>query len=432
MKTKLTSVATKITRALVAPVALAAVLTAAAYAATYKVINTFTATNVGPLISDAAGNLYGVDDGGHISRTCGCGTVFELSPNSSGGWTKTILYSFLGGSDGSYPAAPLVFDAAGNLYGTTAQGGLYNNGTIYKLTPTSSAPWTEQILYSFTGGSDGTDPGYGLTLDASGNFYGTTFAGGIGSGVVFELSPVSGGTWSLNVLHTFTYGTDGGYPEGTLIFDSAGSLYGSTSSGGDKSCPVGVDGCGVIFRFTPTSSGWSYNVIHTFTGPDGDIPLGQMTFDASGNLYGLTAVGGDVHGCDGSGCGVVYEMSPGGGGWTYSILHVFRASDYGYDGNNGLVPYGVARDAAGNLYGATNNGGLRSDGVVFKLSPNSTGGWQETLLHTFIGGSAGSSPLSGVTLNAAGDIFGTTRFGGNLKDCPQLGNGCGVVYEITP
>jgi uncharacterized repeat protein (TIGR03803 family) len=431
MKSKWASVVAKLSCGSVVTAVLVVVLTVAAHGSTYAVINLYTAANVGPLISDSQGNLYGVDNGGHPSKTCGCGTVFELSPNASGGWTKTILYIFLGGTDGSYPSAPLVFDAAGNLYGTTANGGLYNNGTVFKLTRTSSAPWMEQILYSFSGGSDGADPGNGLTFDASGNIYGTTFQGGIESGVVFELSPASSG-WSFSVLHTFTYGTDGGYPEGTMIFDSEGNLYGTASSGGDASCPVGVDGCGVVFRFTPTASGWSYDVIHTFTGPDGDIPTGQMAFDASGNLYGLTGVGGDLHGCDGSGCGAVYEMSPrAGGGWTFSVLHAFLASDSGYEGMGGLVPYGLVRDASGNLYGATYYGGKDSNGVVFRLSP-SAGRYQETVLHFFVGGTAGTNPEAGLTLDGAGNLFGTTRFGGNPNGCKQYGNGCGVVYKITP
>lgn len=412
--------------------ALTVVLVATAHATSYKVINNFTALHAGPLITDAAGNLYGTDHGGHPSKTCGCGTVFKLSTNSSGGYSKTILYTFLGGSDGQDPTGPLVFDASGNLYGTTFDGGTFGAGTVFKLSSSSGGSWTKQILYDFTGTSDGASPNGGLVFDTVGNIYGTTDQGGIESGVVFELSTASGGTWTETILHTFTYGTDGGYPEGNLIFDAAGNLYGTTTRGGSSSCESD-DGCGVVFEFSPSGAGgYSYNVIHTFVGTDGFLPNGQMVFDSAGNLYGATAVGGNLHGCDGSGCGTVFELSPqSGGGWNESVLYRFKSSDGAYAGPGGTLVYGIVRDVSGNLYGTAYSGGADSDGVVFKLS-QTAGTWKETVLHSFTGGAAGASPETNVIIGPSGTLIGTTTYGGNLSACTQYGTGCGGVFELTP
>ncbi len=295
------------------------------------------------------------------------------------------------------------------------------------------------MLYAFTGGADGSTPFNGVTLDATGNVYGTTSQGGIQSGVVFELTPQTGGGWNETVLYTFHFGTDGGYPQGTLIFDTAGDIYGTTTTGGNRSCGS-VDGCGVVFELKPNGSGgWLYNVIFTFNGFNGDGHSGQLVFDGSGNLYGAASTGGELSACDGSGCGVVFELSPkAGGGWSESVLHVFRVTGgSGYDGARGSVVYGIARDSAGNLYGTTYYGGIGGsdgNGMVFKLSPGSGGVWEETVLHFFQGGIAGGSPLTDVTLDGLGNVFGVTRFGGNLDKCSvvNFGLGCGVAFEITP
>lgn len=412
---------------------------ASAQASSYKMIHKYRGASAGGLILDSAGNLYGVDDGGKTtSGVCGfgCGTVFELSPQA-GRWKKTTLYEFTGGDDGEDPGGPLVFDNAGNLYGTTASGGASGNGVVFELSPVAGGGWTESVLYAFPGGANGTEPLNGVTLDAAGNIYGTTFEGGIETGVVFELTPQTGGGWNETVLYTFTYGTDGGLPLGSLIFDTAGNLYGTTTSGGDASCGDGVGGCGVVFELTPNASGWVYNVIFTFNGLDGDLPEGQMAFDAAGNLYGATAVGGQLTACDGSGCGVVFKLSPGAGeGWTESVLYVFRvAGGSGYDGSGGTLINGIARDSAGNLYGTAQSGGTGGgggNGLVFKLSPAPGGSWRETVLHDFAGGSGGAEPLTGVTLDTAGNLFGATHFGGDLDKCTivNFGLGCGVAFEI--
>ncbi len=404
----------------------------------YKSIYTYGGASGGALILDAAGNLYGVDEGGKTTNgVCGfgCGTVFELSPQA-GAWKRTTLYQFSGGSDLKNPGGPLAFDAAGNLYGTAGGGGAHGTGGVFKLSPAAGGGWTESVLYAFTGGADGGAAFNGVTLDASGNVFGTTFNGGTESGVVFELSPQSGGTYRESVLYTFNYGTDGGYPNGSLIFDTVGNLYGTASGGGNRSCGE-VDGCGVVFELTPGTTGWSYNVLFTFNGANGGNPSGQLVFDPSGNLYGTTGNGGQLSSCDGSGCGVVYQLSPRAGGWRESVLYAFKVSGGGYDGAVGAVPYGIARDGAGNLYGAAyygGTGGSDGNGVVFKLSPTVSGLWRETVLHDFGGGTAGGSPEAGVTLDAAGDIFGVTRFGGDLSKCVtnNFGLGCGLAFEIKP
>src|SRR5664279_5403051 len=186
------------------------------------------------LIVDGAGNLYGTtsEGGTYISCSGGCGTVFELTPNGSGGWTETVLHNFnSNGTDGANPYAGLIFDAAGNLYGTTTTGGTYYVGTVFELSPSQGGGWTEKVLYSFNyNGTDGNYPQASLTIDAAGNLYGTTWAGGpygYGYGTVFELTPAAGGGWTETVLHNFV-GTDGAAPLAGLIFDAAGNLYGTT------------------------------------------------------------------------------------------------------------------------------------------------------------------------------------------------------------
>jgi uncharacterized repeat protein (TIGR03803 family) len=208
------------------------------------------AAPVAGLIRDASGNLYGTTSwgGGISAQSCnasddGCGTVFELTPEANGTWTETVLYSFTGQADGSQPVSNLTFDDNGNLYGTTVAGGsstypcnLGGCGVVFRLSPSTNGEWTEEVLYSFSGYNDGNAPSSGVILDAQGNLYGTTLQGGSNDvGTVFELSPKAGGGWQETVLHSFTnngYGTDGAYPEGGLIFDRVGNLYGTTNEGG--------------------------------------------------------------------------------------------------------------------------------------------------------------------------------------------------------
>jgi len=222
---------------------------------------------------DAAGNLYGVSSN---AGQYGYGRVFELSPSVSG-WTETVLYNFTGGEDGAGPSPTqsLVFDTAGNLYGTTVDGGTLNAGTVFKLTPKGGGNWAESVIHSFLGNPGGY-PESGLVLDAAGNLYGTTFGG---SGAVFEISPQSGGTWKYRVLHRFQNRGrgDGSGPVTALAFDANGNLYGTTYAGGTLHCGLGQNGCGTVFKLTPTSGGgWLYRQIYKFKGEsDGERPSGK-------------------------------------------------------------------------------------------------------------------------------------------------------------
>jgi len=252
------------------------------------------------LVRDAQGNLYGTTkEGGDLScdlTNDGCGTVFrvEVTPNG----TETVLYTFTGGADGGYPVAALVRDEQGNLYGTTEVGGLYGQGTVFMLTPTG----TETVLYNFSG-PDGAAPMGGLIRDAQGNFYGTTEVGGLyGQGTVFMLTP----TGTETVLYTFTGGADGGYPVAALVRDEQGNLYGTTDVGGNSPCfPTG--GCGTVFKVSPAGI---ETVLYAFTGgTDGQNPSGSLILDSQGNLYGTTNLGGDLS-CNSYGCGTVFEVIP--------------------------------------------------------------------------------------------------------------------------
>ncbi len=321
----------------------------------YSVIHRFTGpdgnTPLGSLIFDGSGNLFGTTSGGGAH---GLGTVFELSPSSSG-WKESVLYSFAApDGDGDSPQGGLIFDDEGNLYGT-AEGGAYGKGAVFQLKP-SSGRWHEALIYNFTGSGDGAGADGTLTRDSAGNLYGTAGAGGqFGQGVLFELTP-SGGTWTETVLYSFSGGADGSDPNGGVTFDAAGNLYGTTLSGGLSSCDGGY-GCGTIFQFTPATGGGTLSTIHTFKGTDGSGPFGVLLFDSSGSLYGTTTGGGIDY-------GVVFKLSPkSGGGWTETLPHQFNLQD-------GAFPYGgLILNGAGALYGTAKNGGAFEYGVVFKISP---------------------------------------------------------------
>ena len=394
----------------------------------YKTLYRFTGSTDGnlsqaSLIFDQVGNLYSTTTLGGA----GYGTVFELTPNQDGSWTESVLYSFTGGADGADPFAGLIFDQAGNLYGTTYQGGSAGVGTVFQLTQTKNGNWSESVLHSFTG-SDGSYPVGGVILDANGNLYGATTAGGKGScyvfapgcGTIFDLTPNLDGTWTENVLYSFKGVTDGSYPDhGSLLFDAAGNLYGATAAGGKGSCGVFGPGCGTIFELIPNSDGtWKEQVLHRFSGgKDGATPEPTLIFDQSGNLYGTTLLGG-AHGV-----GNVFEVTPNAdGSWKEKVLHQFKGGDWG--------PWaGVIFDRAGNLYGTTLTGGNLSVcgdqgcGVVFKLAPNSNGGWTETVLHTFMD-HPGALPNALLIFDASGNLYGTTA-GDSSKTY-------GSVFEITP
>jgi uncharacterized repeat protein (TIGR03803 family) len=383
---------------------------------------------VAGLVVDSSGNLYGTTAFGGRTARCfsGCGTVFKLTPLSGGGWTYQVIYVFHGGDDGANPTGTLAVDLAGNLYGTTQAGGSNacsgGCGTVFDLTPSSGGGWTENVLYRFSG-TNGQQPYAGVTLDTAGNIYGTTFVGGSGNclggcGVAFELTP-SGGQWNETVLYSFTGGSDGAAPVAPMIFDARGNLYGTASTGGVGSC--GGVTCGVVFDLTPSGSGWTENVLYSFKGgkQDGGSPLGALVFDLSGNLYGTTSTGGS-QACN-DGCGTIFELMPSGNAWTETVLHKFQG---GWDG---AVPYNVALvvDQAGALYGTTLLGGQSACncGTAFKLTPSSNGKWSRSSLYAF-DGKHGSNPDAGLIPDATGNLYGTAGGGG--------ADGFGVVFEITP
>jgi uncharacterized repeat protein (TIGR03803 family) len=378
---------------------------------------------VSNLIFDKSGNLYGMTSGG---GAYGWGTVFELTPKVGGGWTETVLHSFQG-SDGGSPGSNggLIFDAAGNLYGLANEGGAYGYGTVFELTP-GADEWTASVLHSFSyGGTDGYSPVGSLIFDDAGNLYGTTSWGGtgqclseadlVGCGTVFELSPKPAGDWSERVLHSFGNETDGTFPVAGLVFDSTGDLYGVTYEGGTGSCERdGYAGCGIVFELLPEAGGrWAERVLHHFNLTNGGWPVGSLIFDDSGNLYGMTNGGG------GYGWGTAYELTPGpSGGWGEKILHNFNQYGVG-----GASPYaGLIFDSAGNLYGTTSGSGV-GYGTAFELKPTTSGPWTEWVLHTF-----GSEPKDGLipvdilVFDAAGNLYGTTEAGGTSP--------YGTVFEI--
>jgi uncharacterized repeat protein (TIGR03803 family) len=375
------------------------------------------------LIADAAGNLYGTTpDGGKY----GYGTVFELTPSKNSKWSETVLYSFNGRTDGANPVGGLVFDNSGNLYGTTAAGGggimsqecYYSHnesgcGVVFELSPGTLGTWTESVLYSFNGyPNDGETPLAGLIFDNAGHLYGTTDVGGAHeAGTVFELSPGSNGVWTETILYDFIGSTDGAGPGGSLILDSVGNLYGTTAYGGGVDC-----GCGTIFELTPNGKGtWTETVLHSFTYDDGAHPSGSLVFDPAGNLYGTTTTGPGFACADG-GCGTVFRLTPGSDGtWTQTMIYNFEGGPDGFQPAAGLV-----LDGAGNLYGTTEwGGGLGSCscGTVFELTPRSKGKWTERVIHRFglpaQGQNDGIQPMSSLFLDQAGNLYGTTMYGGD-------------------
>jgi uncharacterized repeat protein (TIGR03803 family) len=371
----------------------------------------------GALIANSTGALYGTTAGGGSSTNCnmgsGCGTVFVLSPPS---WTPTVLYSFRGASvgDGSAPQGALLFDTKGALYGTTAGGGAYGFGAVFKLTPpaTQGGTWTESVLYSFTGGTDGANPASELIFDGT-KLVGTTPLGGASNfGTVFQLTPPTKKTnpWTEALLYNFTGRSDGGKPYGGVVL-KAKALYGTTLDGGSGSQ-------GTVFELTPPAvvgAAWAENVVYSFTGgTDGGKPYARVIFGRSGALYGTTGLGG-------SGYGTVFELKLGTNGVpsSESVLFTFGG------GPDGAYPrYGVVTDKKWNLYGTTGVGPANS-GVVFELVAPAkiTGVWTEKVLWTFSGAADGGATTAGLALfNSV--LYGTTSLGGQY--------GKGVVFSVTP
>ena len=388
-------------------------------AQTLKVIHSFSNGDDGgtPYVGvtmDRNGNLYGATTTGGN----GFGTIYRAKHTGSS-WIVTPLYSFLGGDDGSSPRSRLTIGPDGSLYGTTFYGGGtgcngQGCGIVFNLQPpfgvckTTLCPWRETVLYRFTGGTDGGEPVGDLAFDKAGNLYGTTEIGGLphscgnlGCGTVFELTR-SNGSWNESAIHQFGPG-DGSIPNGGVIFDRNGNLFGTTFSGGSANA-------GTVFELSGSPSGWQESVIYNFQGlTDGKQPNSGLLLDTAGNLYGTTVFGGTGLG------GTVFELTPSGGGWSFSVL-------YSLTGTAG--PFGtLMMDAGGSLYGTTYQDGLYVLGSAFELSP-SGGGWNYTALHNFADGTDGKFPLSSLVQYTDGSFCGTSAWGGD--------NNYGVLVQIIP
>jgi uncharacterized repeat protein (TIGR03803 family) len=372
------------------------------------------ATPQAGLISDSVRTLYGTTVGGGGGTGCdngiyGCGTVFSLTAKG----VETILHAFTGGADGALPFGGVIADASGNLYGAAEIGGSFNNGTVFRIAPDG----TETTLYSFQGGSDGFSPLSSLLMDAQGDLFGTTLDGGsfsgtdcthAGCGTVFELKPDG----TKPVLYTFMGGSDGWAPQGALIADKSGNLYGTTTGGGDTTCPNASSGCGTVFEIGP---GGTETELYAFHGgsDDGSTPAGALVADAAGNFYGTTFTGGDCSIIN-NGCGTVFKVAADG---TETVLHAFR------DTNDGAIPEdGLVMDNKGNLFGTTYYGGSSlcghtGCGTVFEITAKG----EEKILYAFKN-RGGRFPTSSLLLGAHGKLYGTTSEGGKKNN--------GVVFEL--
>jgi len=410
---------------------------------------------LGRLVTDQFGNLYGTTwQGENCLETCG--TVFQVTPPSKpgGAWTERLLYQFTGAADadGSGPNGGMIWGYKGNLYGTTMYGGNgpctilgspAGCGVVYAMTPPAQkdGTWTESVIYSFQGGAaDGYVPNGELVSDAQGNLYGVTFFGG-GYGVcdvfypycgtVFELSPPTeeGGEWTEKVLYSFHDLADGAMPNGALVLDSSGAIYGTTPIGGYLGCTngEGLVGCGVVYKLTPNNSGgqWTQTILYTFPakGSGGQGPFAGMIFDRAGNLYGTT----DGGGLGLEPAGTVFELSPPqGGGQTWSHT---RLASFTYK-MGGFPMSGLVFDNEGNLYGTTSADGHYGGGSAFKLNPPSLPGgkWLLDTIYNFKG-APDAGPSSGTLILVKGRLLGVA-LGGTGASCSN--NGCGTVFAITP
>ncbi len=406
---------------------LAAITSQPAQAQTFTVLHYFTGGDdgyypTGGLTFHGSGNLYG-----------GAGPVamFRLKREGTG-WVLTPIYEF-NGTDGEFLNGRLTVGPDDALYGASNLGGRPDCadgagcGLVFSLRPPESfcrsllCFWTQTIVYEFNPLNlprDGYFPNGGIVFDTAGNLYGTTSSGGIyGQGTVYEITP-SGGGWVENAIYDFGGGGDGGAPNAGMVIDQAGNLYGTTYMGGDPTCYLNEDSCGVVFELSPTSNGWVESVIHTFQYSDGAYPLGGLIADSNGNLYGTTEIGGSNNG------GTVFELTPSNGVWIFNVLYNLTGNPRSQVGPVGLL----AIDSSGSLYGVTNSEGAQSAGNLFKLTP-SGGGWIYGDVHDFaISTGNGAFPEDGPTVDSNGNLYGTTLEGGT-GNCSY---GCGVIYEVTP
>jgi uncharacterized repeat protein (TIGR03803 family) len=318
------------------------------------------------LLLDSSQALYGTTSEGGDERDCpsGCGIVFKLN-QAHGGYDLTVLYRFQGGTDGIGPSSTLIEDKAGALYGTTFSGGpskacRYGCGTVYKLTPSGGA-YSESILYSFQNGNDGEYPEYALTLDARDALYGTAYGGATGQGVVYKLTP-SGSGYVESTLFTFKGGPDGAVPSSGVVFDGAGGLYGTAQNGGSGACAGSPPGCGVVYKLSPVHGRYREHVLYSFQGggSDGQLPMGINK--VGNNIYGITEIG--AGGCFSQGCGTVYELERQGESYVEHVLYTFQSND-----ENIIYPVsGLATAKHGTvLFGAAYEGQTNGLGGVFEV-----------------------------------------------------------------
>jgi uncharacterized repeat protein (TIGR03803 family) len=367
----------------------------------------------GNLALDKQGNLYGVTTGGAQE---GAG-VYELTPSAKGQWTETTLYSFSNGEEGYNPESGLTFDKSGNLYGTTSQGGPAGNpgGVVFEMTPGSGGQWTYTVLHGFLYHSttDGASPETPVVFDKQGNLYGTTLVGGTAdAGTVFELQ-YANGSWTESILYSFPQGgNEGTQQPGNLTLDEKGNIYGTTVYGGKNDV-------GTVFKLTNSGGVWTETTLHDFTGyGDGSNPTGNLIVSNKGKIYGTTYAGGGG-GCF-NGCGVLYKLTPEAhSGWKEAVIHTFN--NHGQYITSPALMFG----RNGDMFGITEHGGKANGGTVFEFSPNWDGTWAESVLYTFMYSRSGYQPLS-LTLGGAAKFYGTTLTGGTEK------NDDGVVFQLTP
>jgi len=395
--------------------ALFASLGTAAHAQTYSVIHSFTGQNGGAFpkagVTLHGGSIYGTTTEG--GQPYAYGNVYQLT-RLGDNWAPTQLYIFTSGSDGFGAQARPVFGPDGHLYGTVTD----FPSEVYKLTPplsickTANCFWNFNVAYKFGVNDPLEGIGYGdLVWDQQGNIYGTADSSSQRQhpGAVWELSP-SGNGWVETTIYYFNGSPDASSPESGVIWDKNGNLFGAA--------PGGAHGYGAVYELTyAVGLGWTEQVIYSFTNLADGPPTG-ITFDQNGNLFGATA---GNYGGDG---GTIFELSPSGNTWTYQLLYTFPAF-------TPACAAGPERpltiDAAGNVYGTTVCGGAYQAGAVFKLA-NTENGWAYSSLYDFTGGADGAGPLSTVTIDTDGTLYGTTS-GGGSNAC---GGGCGVVWKITP
>ena len=359
---------------------------------------------------DAAGNFYGVTWYGGANHL---GVAFKMSRHGSD-WIYTPLYSFTP-ADGQFPFANLTIGPNGSIYGTMSVGGNGHQGTVYNLKPPQHpchsflCPWSGTDIYQFNGSDGGNLNGGPVVFDSAGSLYGVATYGGVNNlGVVYQLTR-SGGSWTQHVIYNFFLTSTGEYPPGGVTFDSAGNLYTTSSIGGG--------GAGTVFQLTNTQSGWVANVLHVFprrSGGDGQTPAGGVVLDVQGNLYGITSQGG-------TGLGTIYEISPSGSGWSEQVIYNFVGC-YSPQG-------GISIDAAGNLYGVATDC-ASGQMYIFKLA-RSGDQWVFSHVHDFTNFDEGKGPNTLLTIDANGNIFGASGYGGSTQgSCAP--DGCGTVWEITP